>query len=62
MNSKTAVKQLRILSKKGKSMRLAAEDWKDDYRILVSTILSARTRDEVTIPVAEIPKSWLLPI
>ena len=34
-------------------MRLAAEDWKNDYEILISTILSARTRDETTIPVAE---------
>ncbi len=53
MNQKTAIKQLNALSKEGKSMRLAAEDWKNDYQILVSTILSARTRDEVTIPVAE---------
>mgnify|MGYP001588337010 FL=1 len=34
-------------------MRLAAENWKNDYEILISTILSARTRDETTIPVAE---------
>lgn len=45
--------QLRKLSKKYPEIRLAAEDWKNDYKILFSTILSARTRDEITIPVAE---------
>jgi len=34
-------------------MRLAAESWKSDFEILISTIMSARTRDETTIPVAE---------
>ena len=34
-------------------MRLAAESWKSNFQILISTIMSARTRDEVTIPVAE---------
>ncbi len=53
MNTKKAINQLNELSKFGKSMRLAAEDWKNDYEILISTILSARTRDEITIPVAE---------
>lgn len=53
MNQKTAMKQLRLLSKKPKEMRLAAEEWKSPFQILISTILSARTRDEVTIPVAE---------
>ena len=53
MNSKTAIRQLHALQKQSKEMRLAAEDWKNDYEILISTILSARTRDEVTIPVAE---------
>ncbi len=52
MNTETAIKQLRELSKNVKDMRLAAEDWASDYEILVSTILSARTRDETTIPVA----------
>lgn len=47
------LRQLDELRKKSKSMRLAAEAWKNDYEILVSTILSARTRDETTIPVSE---------
>src|SRR3989344_5667298 len=53
MQKERALKQLKILSKNTKEMRLAAEAWKSDFQILISTILSARTRDEVTIPVAE---------
>ncbi len=50
---KKEVKQLNVIKKKLRDMRLAAEDWKSDYEILFATILSARTRDETTIPVAE---------
>ena len=54
--TKRAIKQLGFFRKQGKQkaeLRLAAEAWKNDYEILFSTILSARTRDEKTIPVAE---------
>lgn len=50
---KKEIKQLRAIKKKLTNMRLAAEDWKSDYEILFATILSARTRDETTIPIAE---------
>lgn len=53
MEQKIALKQLELLSEKPKKMRLAAESWNSDFQILISTIMSARTRDEVTIPVAE---------
>ena len=53
MQKERALKQLKILSKNTGEMRLAAENWKSDFQILISTILSARTRDEITIPVAE---------
>lgn len=33
--------------------RLAGDDWKHDWQTLIATIMSAQTRDEVTIPVAE---------
>jgi endonuclease-3 len=33
--------------------RLASDDWEKDWQTLVATILSAQTRDETTIPVAE---------
>jgi endonuclease-3 len=53
MDSKKAIQQLKILSRNQKEMRLAAESWNSDFEILISIIMSARTRDETTIPVAE---------
>ncbi|MEK6761003.1 MAG: endonuclease III [Nanoarchaeota archaeon] len=53
MKLKTALKQLKFLEKNQKKMRLAAQEWKSPFQILISTALSARTRDETTIPVAE---------
>ena len=44
--------QLRELKKLSSSMRLAAENWKTPWQTLITTILSARTRDEKTIPIA----------
>ena len=53
MNQRTAIKQLHILQRDVKDMRLAAESWGTPFQTLISTILSARTRDETTIPVAD---------
>jgi endonuclease-3 len=33
--------------------RLATEGWKQDWQTLISTIMSAQSRDETTIPIAE---------
>lgn len=33
--------------------RLAAEGWKKDWQLLIATMMSAQSRDEITIPVAE---------
>lgn len=33
--------------------RLAGDDWKNDWQTLIAVMLSAQTRDETTIPVAE---------
>lgn len=33
--------------------RLAADAWSHDWQTLIATLMSAQTRDEVTIPVAE---------
>ena len=46
------VKQLNELNKKSFKMRLAAENWNKKWKTLIATILSARTRDEKTIPIA----------
>ena len=53
MNEKTALKQLNFMKKNSSKMRLAAEKWKSPWQILISIILSARTRDEKTIPIAK---------
>ncbi|MEK6928521.1 MAG: endonuclease III [Nanoarchaeota archaeon] len=33
--------------------RLAGEGWKEDWQTLITTIMSAQSRDETTIPIAE---------
>jgi endonuclease-3 len=52
MQEKQALRQMKELERYSKNMRLAAEQWKNDYEILISIILSARTRDEITIKYA----------
>ena len=55
------LKQLKELEKRSSKMRLAAESWNKDWQTLISTIMSARTRDEKTIPVAsELFKKYTL--
>jgi endonuclease-3 len=57
MYSKTAIKQLNILKKivaeNSNQPRLAAEGWNEDWKTLISIILSAQTRDTKTISVCE---------
>ena len=58
MNPKTALKQFKELGKHARAskktgMKLAAESWINDWQTLISILLSARTRDEVTILTAE---------
>ena len=52
---KTAIRRLEELRRLGgvKKMRLAAEEWKEEWQTLIAIALSARTRDEVTVIVAE---------
>tara|TARA_Y100000310_G_scaffold344397_1_gene456959 strand:- start:501 stop:1124 length:624 start_codon:yes stop_codon:yes gene_type:complete len=56
MKKEVALKQLAALKKysgkKGKEMRLAAEGWGKPWKVVISTIMSAQTMDEVTIPVS----------
>ena len=35
------------------SKRLAGEGWREDWQTLIATIMSAQSRDETTIPIAE---------
>lgn len=54
MNSELALKQfLALKNVTPKPMRLAAESWDAPWQTLISTLMSARTRDEVTIIVAK---------
>jgi endonuclease III len=54
MEQRTAIKQLNFLGKLApREMRLAAE-WEKDWQVLISTILSAQTKDETTIKICEI--------
>ena len=55
MNTKIAVRQLKELERLGgvKKMRLAAEGWREEWQTLIAILMSARTRDEVTVVVAE---------
>jgi endonuclease III len=54
MDSKQAISEFRAIGKFARKtdMRLAAEGWNRPWKILVATIMSAQTRDEVTINVA----------
>ena len=54
MDSKLAVKEFKEIEKFSKktNIRLAAEEWDEHWKILVATMMSAQTRDEVTIVVA----------
>ncbi len=47
-----ALSQLKMLEKKSSKMRLAAEDWNEDWQKLISIIMSAQSRDETTIKIA----------
>jgi endonuclease III len=54
MNPINAIKQLDYIKNIAtKEMRLAAQ-WPNDWQVLISTILSAQTKDETTIRVCEV--------
>ena len=53
INQKRAIKQLMIIKKLADELRLAADGWDEDWKTLIATLMSARTTDKKTIPVAE---------
>lgn len=53
MEVSKALRQLAELKRLGGNMRLAAEDWGEEWKCLIATIMSAQSRDETTIPIAE---------
>lgn len=55
MDKNTAIKQLKELERLGgvKTMRLAAEEWREEWQTLIAILMSARTLDETTVEVGE---------
>ncbi len=53
MNTETALKQLTEIEKLANEIRLAADGWNEDWKTLIAILMSARTKDKKTIPVAE---------
>jgi endonuclease III len=54
MRAKKAVKQLKRIEKLADGNMLLAADWKEDWKVLISTILSSQTKDETTIKISHI--------
>ena len=53
LKQKLAVRQLNEIKKLAGDLRLAADGWDEDWKILIATLMSARTTDRITIPIAE---------
>jgi endonuclease III len=49
---KKRLKQLKFFRKNTKEMRLAAEEWDEEWKTLIAIMMSAQSRDEVTIKIA----------
>ncbi|MEX0932504.1 MAG: endonuclease III [Candidatus Pacearchaeota archaeon] len=54
MEEARAIRQIKVMKKGTKSIRLAAEAWDKPWKTLIATVLSAQTMDEVTIPNSKI--------
>jgi len=52
-NQEKAIRQLNEIKKLAGNLRLAADGWDEDWKILIATLMSARTTDRITIPIAE---------
>jgi len=53
MNKERALRQLKEIEKLAREIRLAADGWPSDWQTLIATLMSARTTDKKTIPVAQ---------
>lgn len=53
ISQEKALKQLKEIEKLASEIRLAADGWDEDWKTLIATLMSARTTDKVTIPIAE---------
>jgi len=50
---KRALEQFKAIEKLADERRLAADGWDEDWKTLIATLMSARTTDKITIPIAE---------
>jgi len=50
---KKAIRHFKEIEKLASELRLAADGWNEDWKTLIATLMSARTTDALTIPVAE---------
>ncbi|MEK6850535.1 MAG: endonuclease III [Nanoarchaeota archaeon] len=53
VKQKKALRQFKKIEKLASELRLAADGWDEDWKTLIATLMSARTTDRVTIPIAE---------
>jgi len=53
ISQQKALRQLHEIEKLASDLRLAADGWDCDWKTLVATLMSARTSDRVTIPIAD---------
>lgn len=53
ISSEKAIKQFKEIENLASDLRLAADGWDEDWKTLIATLMSARTTDKKTIPVAE---------
>src|SRR3989338_6649977 len=53
INQERAIRQLMAIKKMARDLRLAADGWDEDWKTLIATLMSARTTDKITIPIAE---------
>ena len=54
LNTKLAISQLKQIEKLTDKNMLLAADWNEDWKVLISTIMSAQTKDETTINISHI--------
>lgn len=52
--SRKAISQLKKIEKLTDKSMLLAADWKEEWKVLISTILSAQTKDETTIKISHL--------
>lgn len=52
ISQEKAIRQFHAIEKLASDLRLAADGWDEDWKTLIATLMSARTTDKKTIPVA----------